>query len=724
MKFNRRNLILYLVAGCLMALLLLFFLRSPLTSWYLHRKIDRFNRTHQSELKVEKVRILGLASIRMTGISLMPAGGDTLLKADTAYVSIGILKLFAGRLSIHDVQLVNLHLNVINDSTSSNWKFLFAPKTGRQEALQRAQAADSLHGPPATGETGTGDVPAGHDSTDGIQAAGAGLPQIHYARMAERMSDFIFDKIPLNFELKNLTIRYSTNGHTVDWAIGRLHLRDHFFRTTILIREDSLQTTWNLAGLVDNHLRKAEFRIYPGYGTEPVDMQPGHPGEGNGNARHGNGSGKVDTGGLVRKAGETAIEERVLIPFLKYRWNAGIGFDTLAFGIREDLLPDDRVELTGFASVTGLEIDHRKVAAGPVSFEKLAVDYRLLIGNDYIEIDSTTRVDFNKTSLHPYARYRLRPSHQMVLKVHKPWFNAQDLFSSFPPGLFTVLEGLSVRGKLAWHLDFRVDLANPDSLYFNTSLDRQQFGVNSYGNSDLARLNEPFIYTAYEKGEPVRSFAVGPENPNFRYLHQISPYLQYAVMTSEDGGFYQHRGFLPDAFRESIITNIKERRFARGGSTISMQLVKNVFLSRNKTIARKLEEALIVWLIENQGLCTKDRMFEVYLNIIEWGPLVYGANEASRFYFNKDAGRLTLAEAIFLASIIPRPKAFRWAFDDNGRLRDYNAEFYRLVSNKMLSKGWITPADAEHLKPEVDLKGPARRLLKNADTTSIIAEPD
>ena len=195
-------------------------------------------------------------------------------------------------------------------------------------------------------------------------------------------------------------------------------------------------------------------------------------------------------------------------------------------------------------------------------------------------------------------------------------------------------------------------------------------------------------------------------------------------MTSEDGGFYQHRGFLPDAFRESIITNIKERRFARGGSTISMQLVKNVFLSRNKTIARKLEEALIVWLIENQGLCTKDRMFEVYLNIIEWGPLVYGANEASRFYFNKDAGRLTLAEAIFLASIIPRPKAFRWAFDDNGRLRDYNAEFYRLVSNKMLSKGWITPADAEHLKPEVDLKGPARLMLKNPDTTSIFVEPE
>jgi len=104
-----------------------------------------------------------------------------------------------------------------------------------------------------------------------------------------------------------------------------------------------------------------------------------------------------------------------------------------------------------------------------------------------------------------------------------------------------------------------------------------------------------------------------------------------------------------------MILNIKERRFARGGSTITMQLVKNVFLNRNKTIARKMEEILLVWLIENQQLCSKERMFEVYLNIIELGPHIYGANEAAHFYFNKDASKLTLPESIFIASIIPRP---------------------------------------------------------------------
>ena len=139
-----------------------------------------------------------------------------------------------------------------------------------------------------------------------------------------------------------------------------------------------------------------------------------------------------------------------------------------------------------------------------------------------------------------------------------------------------------------------------------------------------------------------------------------------------------------DAIRESIATDIKERSFARGGSTITMQLVKNVFLSRNKTIARKLEEILITWLIENQQIASKDRMFEVYLNIIEWGPMVYGANEASRFYFNKDVSRLTYSESIFLASIVPKPKWFRYSFDPDGHLRPELADYYRLVSEKML----------------------------------------
>jgi hypothetical protein len=488
------------------------------------------------------------------------------------------------------------------------------------------------------------------------------------------MMRFIFDKIPLSLDIRNFNLASNNDDHLVNVHIDRLVLSNHFFRSTLKVQEDSAIARWTIAGKVDDHNRSAEFRIYP------------------------------------------ADNMKITVPFINYKWNILANFDTLAFGIVGREVHSDLTQIEGFASVYGLRVNHRRISANPVTFEKLSIDYLMNIGSDFAELDSVSRITFNKIDFHPYVRLRPNPSRQITLRIHKPQFPARDFFSSFPEGLFSNLDGIQVKGNLSWYLNFFADLDHPDSLRFETSLDRHEFSVLSYGNADLAKINCPFLYTAYDHDVPVRTFIVGPENPDFRPLDRISPYLRAAVLTSEDGSFYQHRGFLADAFRESIITNIRERRFARGGSTISMQLVKNVFLSRNKTIARKLEEALIVWLIENQELSTKDRMYEVYLNIIEWGPMIYGANEASRYYFNKDASRLTLAEAIFMASIIPRPKWFKYSFDENGHLRESNAGFFRLVSEKMLNKGWISSSDADKLIPDVKLKGPAKLLLKQTDS--------
>ena len=142
-----------------------------------------------------------------------------------------------------------------------------------------------------------------------------------------------------------------------------------------------------------------------------------------------------------------------------------------------------------------------------------------------------------------------------------------------------------------------------------------------------------------------------------------------------------------------------------------MQLVKNVFLNRHKNIARKLEEALIVWLIESQRLTSKERMYEVYLNIIEWGPMVYGAAEASRFYFEKEPADLSVSEAIFLASIIPKPKHFRSVFNPDATLRENQLEYYRVIARRLAAKGLMTEEEAEIFRPDVQVKGEARRFL-------------
>ena len=154
------------------------------------------------------------------------------------------------------------------------------------------------------------------------------------------------------------------------------------------------------------------------------------------------------------------------------------------------------------------------------------------------------------------------------------------------------------------------------------------------------------MYRAIIKNVLQRPIVVGTENPDYTPLDQISPYLQKCVLTTEDPSFFRHRGFINEAFKQSIIKNIRTKKFARGASTISMQLVKNVFLTREKTLSRKLEEILLVYILENNRVVSKERMLEVYFNIIEWGPDVYGIGEASRFYFQKTPAELSLNECL------------------------------------------------------------------------------
>jgi membrane peptidoglycan carboxypeptidase len=150
-----------------------------------------------------------------------------------------------------------------------------------------------------------------------------------------------------------------------------------------------------------------------------------------------------------------------------------------------------------------------------------------------------------------------------------------------------------------------------------------------------------------------------------------------------------------------------------------MQLVKNVFLSRKKTLARKAEEILIVWLIESQRLTTKSRMFEVYLNIIEWGPGVFGVGEASQFYFAKPAASLEPLECAFLASIVPMPKSYAYFVDSAGNVSQKNWNFVA-IRNNMIKRGDIAASDSGSFN--VKITGPAVRGLRRskvADSTAL-----
>jgi|GEM_PF-706055 len=151
-------------------------------------------------------------------------------------------------------------------------------------------------------------------------------------------------------------------------------------------------------------------------------------------------------------------------------------------------------------------------------------------------------------------------------------------------------------------------------------------------------------------------FTVGPANPYWTPSSETPGYLRDAVLAGEDFSFYRHKGIDWFEVKESLKKNFKTRRFARGASTITQQLAKNLFLSREKTLGRKFREILLAWKLEKA--LKKDRILEVYLNIVELGDSIYGIGKGSRFHFNKEPADLSLREATILAAMLPGPKVY------------------------------------------------------------------
>lgn len=137
---------------------------------------------------------------------------------------------------------------------------------------------------------------------------------------------------------------------------------------------------------------------------------------------------------------------------------------------------------------------------------------------------------------------------------------------------------------------------------------------------------------------------------------RISSHLKRAVIAAEDSKFIAHEGFDWEAMEKAVEKNIKKGRFAAGGSTISQQLAKNLFLSASKNPLRKGQEAIITVMIEQ--IWSKRRILEVYLNVIEWGNGIYGAEAAARRYFKTSAAALGPAQAAHLAAMIPNPRYY------------------------------------------------------------------
>mgnify|MGYP003541875870 FL=1 len=508
-----------------------------------------------------------------------------------------------------------------------------------------------------------------------------------YAAFAYRIISKVLNLVPTDMSIENLKFKLDDNGKKATIDIKKLVLFDKELETSINVQTNTFAQRWKIKGFADPRNKKADIRFY-----------------------------NIDTGAIK-------------VPYFDERYNLISSFDSIRMNIQNIDRSGGELHLDGFTSIANLKLNHPKIARKDVVIKNARFDYRFLLGTDFISIDSSSTVQLNKIKFHPYLAYETPQDTIYKLKVALPKIKAQDFISSLPDGLFTNFQGMEAKGSFDYNLDFKYNKNKPNELVFDSNLKKDNLKITKYGEANLNKLNSEFIYRAIIKDVLQRPVLVGNANPNYTPLEQISPYLRKCVLTTEDPSFFSHHGFINEAFKQSIIKNIKTKKFSRGASTISMQLVKNVFLTREKTLSRKLEEILLVYILENNRIASKERMLEVYFNIIEWGPNVYGIGEASHFYFQKKPADLTFNECLYLARIIPSPRKFMYQFNDEGALREFAVKQESFLTNLMIRRGLLTIDDTIFKHQPMHISGAAKSFLRlkvkdsiPVDTLSVIEE--
>jgi hypothetical protein len=491
-----------------------------------------------------------------------------------------------------------------------------------------------------------------------------------YAAFAFRIISKALNLIPTDMRVENLKFKLDDNGKKATIDIKKLGLSDKELQTSIDVQTNTFAQRWKITGFADPRNKKADIRIF-----------------------------NKDTGAIK-------------VPYFDERYNLKSSFDSIRLNIENIDKSGNELYIDGFTSITNLKINHPKIASKDVVIKNARFNYRLLLGPNFISVDSTSTVQFNQVKLRPYISYDTESDTIYKLNVVIPKMKAQDFISSLPDGLFTHFQGMRAEGTFDYKLDFKFNKNKPDQLVFDSNLKKENLKITKYGEANLTKLNGEFVYRAIIKDVLQRPILIGSSNPNYTPIDQISPYLRKCVLTTEDPSFFSHHGFINEAFKQSIVKNIKTKKFSRGASTISMQLIKNVFLTREKTVSRKLEEILLVYILENNRIVSKERMLEVYFNIIEWGPNVYGIGEASRFYFQKSPSELTFNECLFLARIIPSPRKFMYQFNDQGKLRDFAATQESFLTNIMIRRGLLSSDDTIYKSQPLLISGDAKSYLR------------
>ena len=283
------------------------------------------------------------------------------------------------------------------------------------------------------------------------------------------------------------------------------------------------------------------------------------------------------------------------------------------------------------------------------------------------------------------------------LSIEIPTTDCQALLDSAPAALLPTVQGVRLNGALAARAKVAFALRKIDDMTLDWSVDTTCKVTSVPSHLARDRFKRPFTHRLYSPRGEVREVTLGPGTPSWTPLGAMSRFLPISIVMTEDGGVFRRDGFNRAQIKYAVVTDLKERRFARGASTLTMQLAKNIFLSRDKLLARKLEE-LVLTLYLSQFF-SKEEILELYLNVVELGPDVYGVRAGAAHYFGKGPGNLSLSESLFLASMLPSPVKLHGLKSASGVPDVYVASFHHLMDLAKQS-GLISEQELEAGKAE------------------------
>lgn len=369
-----------------------------------------------------------------------------------------------------------------------------------------------------------------------------------------------------------------------------------------------------------------------------------------------------------------------------------------SFDVAADL-DEGIVELESILTLQDLEVSFAKVSKEPLVFPLCKFTGQALVDlKGRAASVSKASVEFGNSAAIHFSGQVVDAGNGLSFygNAQASSLNALSFRDGLPPSITHPIQGAILDGSFGFKLSVGGHSAFSESLFLDGDISGDVSVQLDGPNADVMSLNT--------NGPPPMLTQARLET--WRSYDSLPPLVATVMLASEDSGFFKHPGFDWFGFKRAMVHNLETQSLNRGGSTISQQVVKNLFLTHQRTLTRKLQEAYLTWRMES--VVPKERILEVYINLAEWGGGAMGIAQAAKRYFDADPAELQTVELALLASILPSPQRYG-AKVKEGKIHSSRVQKIQRILKNLSFMGAI-PYSESRVASKASLSGQIGRL--------------